>query len=133
MKNDDILTGIALVGLAFAAYQFMRPTAARAASAPANTALRPLTGVQSKLPAWASLITNAADLGNTLYGGSAAARGMVQGVFAPGDSALQVANFDYGNGPMEQAMAPGITNGEMGSLNGAYTFGTTVDMPLSYY
>ena len=58
---------------------------------------------------------------------------MVQGVFAPGDSALQVAQYDYGNGPLEQAMAPGITGQEMGSLNGAYTFGTTVDMPTNLF
>ncbi len=132
MKNDDILTGIALVGLAFAAYQFMRPAAARTAATPVNQ-VRPLTASGGKLPASASLVPNVADLGNTLYGGSAAARGMVQGIFAPGDSALTVANYTVGNGPMGQAMDSDLTLNQFGTMNGAYTFGSQVHLPTSIF
>ncbi|MBA9877457.1 MAG: hypothetical protein QM625_22745 [Ralstonia sp.] len=135
MKNDDVLTGIALVGLAFAAFQFMRPrTVAAAPAQGAAGAPRPISGFRSSLPAWSSLASNLGDLGNTLWtGGSAAGRGMVQGIFAPGDSALTVGNFDIGNGPLEQAAKPGFTLGELGSDNGAYTFGSPVNIDPTQY
>lgn len=133
MKNDDVLTGIALVGLAFAAYQFMRPkTAAAAATMPGQ--MRPLTGVRSNLPAWAGLAASVGDLGNTLWqGGSQQGRSLVQGVFAPGDSALTVGNYDIGNGGLEQAAKPGFTPAEMGADNGAYTFGSPINIDTIQY
>ncbi|MBT2180487.1 hypothetical protein KKP06_21975 [Ralstonia pickettii] len=133
MKNDDILTGIALVGLAFAAYQFMRPRTAAAAPA-ANAGPRPLTGFQTRLPAWAGLAASVGDLGNTLWqGGTQQGRSLVSGVFAPGDSALTVGNYDIGNGGLEQASKPGFTPAELGADNGAYTFGSPVNIDPTAY
>ncbi|MDF6349577.1 hypothetical protein NLO78_27280 [Escherichia coli] len=101
---------------------------------PDRAPARPISVFGARLPAWSGLASNLGALGNTLWtGGSAAGRGMVQGIFAPGDSALTVGNFDIGNGPLEQAAKPGFTLGELGSDNGAYTFGSPVNIDPTQY
>lgn len=56
MKNDDVFTGLALVGLAFAAYQFMRPRTAAVAGTTAMPVRQMPTNTPSSMASqgWAS-------------------------------------------------------------------------------
>lgn len=129
MKNDDVMTGLALAGLAFAAFQFMKPRTTATAAAPGQMRAN---GSSSNARNWAQLTGALGDLGASLYNG-AGVQGTVQGVFAPGDNALTVDRFDAGSGPLAQAEQPGFSLNTVGSDNGAYTFGSAVQIDPTQY
>lgn len=126
--NSDF---IMLAGLGLLAYFAMRPrTAAAAQGTPVRPDMSAGTASRSYAGMGMGMLASLLRTGSPDTVASGGTYNAVNGIFS-GLGNIQVGRFNAGNGPFEQAQAPGFTLGELGADNGAYTFGSPVNIDTS--